>query len=221
MKRMPVTSIVLGASLLAAAFGAVADAAEAPKLIYLHGRIVQDQQSARPKHPEWGYYELEAILATLRERGFEVTGEIRPKANTLSQSADHVVAQVKAMLAAGTPASRITVVGGSMGAAIALISAVRLQNPELRFAVLGPCMTQSVPALLAEHGRKPAGRILAFREKSDELSEPCVAWSESADAAHAPLSVREIVLDTGQHHGFLYRPLPEWIEPVVAFATER
>jgi hypothetical protein len=29
-----------------------------------------------------------------------------------------------------------------------------------------------------------------------------------------------MVLHTGQHHGFLYRPLPEWVEPLVAFATE-
>jgi pimeloyl-ACP methyl ester carboxylesterase len=216
-----VKAIVLVVSVAAVMFGSGAEAAEVRKLIYLHGRIVQDQQSARPKHPEWGYYELEAILATFRERGFDVTGEIRPKANSVSQSADHVVAQVKALLAGGTPASRITVVGGSMGAAIALVASVRLQNPELRYAVLGPCMSRSVPALLAEHGRKPTGRILAFRETSDELSEPCEAWSEKAEATDAPLSVREIVIDTGQHHGFLYRPLPQWVEPVVAFANER
>jgi hypothetical protein len=210
---------VLAAAVFALqALASPAESAER-KLIYLHGRIVQDQQIARPKHPEWGYYELEAILSTLRGRGFDVTGEIRPKANTLSQSADHVVEQVKALLATGTPASRITVVGGSMGASIALIASVRLQNPELRFAVLGPCMTANVPALLAEHGRKPAGRVLAFREKSDELSEPCEAWTEKAPPG-APLAVREMVLHTGQHHGFLYRPLPEWVEPLVAFATE-
>jgi pimeloyl-ACP methyl ester carboxylesterase len=216
-----VKAIVLGVSLAAATFGSGAEAAEARKLIYLHGRIVQDQQSARPKHPEWGYYELDAILATFRERGFDVTGEIRPKANTLSQSADHVVERVKALIAAGTPARQITVVGASMGASIALIASVRLQDPELRFAVLGACMSANVPALLAEHGAKPAGRFLAFIEKSDELSQPCSAWKGGAAPGKAPLGVREIVLDTGLHHGFLYRPLPEWVEPVVAFANER
>jgi hypothetical protein len=214
------TSCRLGVAVLA--LGALvppAEAAEPRTLIYLHGRIVQDQQSARPKHPDWGYYELDAILSTLRGRGFDVTGEIRPKADTLGQSADHVVARVKALLAAGTPAGRITIVGGSMGATIALIASVRLSNPELRFAVLGACMTANVPALVAEHGRGPAGRFLAFREKSDELSEPCEPWTEKA-APGAPLAVREIVLHTGQHHGFLYRPLPEWVEPLVAFASE-
>ncbi|HEY7923126.1 MAG TPA: hypothetical protein VII62_08090, partial [Vicinamibacteria bacterium] len=41
-------------------------------LIYLHGRIVQEQQSARPKHPEFGYYELDRIVETFEKRGFTV-----------------------------------------------------------------------------------------------------------------------------------------------------
>jgi hypothetical protein len=146
-----VKAIVLAVSVAAVTSGSGAEAAEARKLIYLHGRIVQDQQSARPKHPEWGFYELEAILATFRERGFDVTGEIRPKANTLSQSADHVVAQVKALIASGTPASRITVVGGSMGASIALIASVRLQNPELRFS---PSTARSLRAASSRSSRR-------------------------------------------------------------------
>lgn len=29
---------------------------------------------------------------------------------------------------------------------------------------------------------------------------------------------RELVLDTGLRHGFLYRPLPAWVEPVARWA---
>jgi len=185
-------------------------------LIYLHGRIVQEQQSARPTHPEWGTYELEAILEAFRTRGFAVSGEIRPKASTISQSADHVVEQVRGLLAKGVPSARIAVVGASMGASITLLASVRLQNPELRFVVLGACMSKNLEALVAEHGKRPAGRFLAFIEKSDELSQPCPAWS--AAAGGPTLDVREIVLQTGLHHGFLYRPLPEWVEPVVEWS---
>jgi pimeloyl-ACP methyl ester carboxylesterase len=191
-----------------------------PHLIYLHGRIVQDQQSARPRHPEFGYYELEGILSTFRERGFEVTGEIRPKGAAVSDSADRVVDQIRRLVASGVPASRITVVGGSMGAAIALLASVRLQDPAASFCALSPCLSQSIPALLAEHGRRPMGRILAIREKSDEMSEPCSPWKP--DPGSSPtLVVREIVLDTGLRHGFLYRPLPGWVEPVVEWAKRR
>jgi pimeloyl-ACP methyl ester carboxylesterase len=127
------------------------------------------------------------------------------------------VDEVRGLLATGIPASRITVVGGSMGAAIALLASARLQNPELRFAVLAACLSESVPRLLAEQGRKPAGRLLSIREKSDETSEPCPAWSGDTGPQQR-LVVREILLDTGLRHGFLYRPLREWVDPVVDWA---
>jgi pimeloyl-ACP methyl ester carboxylesterase len=189
-------------------------------LIYLHGRIVQDQQSARPKHPEWGYYELEQVLATLRERGFTVTGEIRPKRATLDESAERVAGQVRRLLADGVPLERITLLGGSMGGAIALRAALRLQEKDLRVAVLGACLSLTVPGLVEEYGRPPAGRMLTIRDTSDETSEPCPAWQDEP-ARYPLLRAREVVIATGQSHGFLYRPLPEWVEPFVEWAALR
>ena len=80
-----------------------ADATRPRYLIYLHGRIVQEQQSARPQHPEFGYYELGKILDALRDRGFVVSGEIRPRSASVSESADRVVAQVRRLLESGVP----------------------------------------------------------------------------------------------------------------------
>ena len=102
-------------TLLLAASAGGADGGPPRHLIYLHGRIIQEQQSSRPRHPEYGYYELEAILRTFREKGFTVEGEIRPKAASVSDSADRVVARVRALLDEGVPADRISVLGASMG----------------------------------------------------------------------------------------------------------
>ena len=107
-----------------------------------------------------------------------------------------------------------------MGSSVALLASVKLRNPELNFALLGACLSLNVPLFVAEHGHGPAGRILAIREKSDSLSEPCPPWSDDA-RSRAKLDVREIVLDTGLRHGFLYRPLPEWVDPVVEWASLR
>jgi len=186
-------------------------------LIYLHGRIVQEQQSARPLSPQFGYYELGKILDAFRDRGFVVSGEIRPKPATVSDAADRVVGQVRLLLASGVTADHVTVVGGSMGAAIALLAAARLRDPEVRFAVLGACLSGSVRGLVNDEGNAPGGHVLAIREASDETTTPCPAWTGDAGAAPA-LVAREIVLDTGLGHGFLYRPIPEWVDPVAAWA---
>jgi len=215
-------------SIVPIAPGALTDSLFAPRaatvigeprhLIYLHGRIVQEQQSARPHHPEFGYYELDQVLDAFRERGFVVSGGIRPKSATESSAADSVVARVRQLVASGVPADHITVVGASMGAGIALLASARLQNADVRFCTLGACLSENVRALVADESAAPRGHILAIRESSDDLGGPCAPWSPDADSPPG-LVAREIALNTGLRHGFLYRPLPEWLNPVVEWAT--
>jgi len=200
--------------------GAGDDAGGRGYLIYLHGRIVQEQQSKRPRHPQFGFYELKGILEAFRSEGFVVSGEIRPKSASVSDSADRVVEQVRKLLESGVRASNITVVGASMGAGIALLASARLQNPEVRYCVLGACLSESVKGLVAEEGKGPRGHVLSIREASDDSTSPCRPWKNESSYGSS-LVTREIVLHTGLSHGFLYRPLPEWMSPVVAWAHAR
>jgi hypothetical protein len=190
---------------------AVVPRSEARHLIYLHGRIVQETQSARPESPEYGVYELEAILEALRRHGFVVHDGIRPKGTTLDQGAASLVDEVRRLRAEGVPIERITVVGASMGAAIALRAAARLDEAELRFVLLGACLGASAEDVRSEAGRDLRGRLLAIREASDELSAGCAPWSGDA-------RWRELEIATGLRHGVLYRPLPEWLAPAVEWA---
>ncbi len=189
-------------------------------LIYLHGRIVQDRQSLRPEHPEYGVYDMAGITGAFRERGFVVNASIRPKSTTVSEAADEVVAQVRQLLSSGVPPDRITIVGASMGAAIALRVSSRLGNRDVRFALLGPCISVSIPAMADEENAHPSGRILAVREESDIPSSDCATWP-GKDVRFPGLHAREVVIDTGLDHGFLYRPIPEWFDPVVEWARAR
>jgi len=196
------------------AVGPTADAAGPRHVIYLHGRIIQETQSPRPQHPRFGRYELEEILEAFRGRGFEVIGEIRSKSASFSDSADRVVTQIRQLLDSGVAAENVAVVGASMGGAMALLVSTRLQQPDVRFGVLGTCMSETVRRFGASEGQGPAGHVLSIREESDDITEPCPPWSGDQEG----LVVREIVLETGLAHGFLYRPLPEWMEPVVEWA---
>lgn len=218
------TLVKIGAAFLvvclAGASGSLGAGQRSPRhLIYLHGRIVQQTQSARPHHPQYGFYEMDKILGAFRDRGFAVSGEIRPKDEALSDSVDRVVEQVRGMLVSGVRAADITVVGASMGGEIALLTSARLQNHDLRFCVLGVCLADSARRIVAETGKGPSGRVLSIREASDELNRGCPAWKN--DLQTPPVLVaRELVLNTGLGHGFLYRPLPEWMDPVVDWASD-
>jgi hypothetical protein len=210
--------VKVGAALVAVSITGVSGAAGSPRhLVYLHGRIVQVQQSARPQHPRFGYYELDKILAAFRERGFVVNGEIRPQEASVGDSADRLVERIQGLLDSGVPARNITVLGASMGAGIALVASTRLQNADLRFALVGVCLSQGVAQIRAAGGKAPSGQLLSIREASDESTTDCPTW-EAEPASGSPLVVREMTLDTGLSHGFLYRPLPEWVNPVVAWA---
>jgi pimeloyl-ACP methyl ester carboxylesterase len=210
--------LIVVAVLFTGSAGGVADNAPPPRhLIYLHGWIVQAEQSGRPRHPQFGYYELEKILNTFRDRGFVVSGEIRPKSASVSDSADRVVQQVRKLLESGVPADHITVVGSSMGASIALVASVRLQNPDVRYCILGACLSDKVRGIEANEGQSPSGRLLSIREASDDVTGTCPSWRNDVKSALL-LVAREIVLQTGLRHGFIYRPLREWVNPVVEWA---
>lgn len=186
-------------------------------VIYLHGRIVQEQQSVRPQSPDYGYYELEGIREAFRSRGFTLHSEIRPKGVTVSDAADHVVKQVRALIDSGVRPDHITVVGASMGASIAMRVSARLQQPDVRFALLGPCLSSAVPAVTAEEKKNPAGRMLVVRDLSDVPLAGCDRWAQQ-DGGPTGLRAREIEINTGLAHGYLYRPLPEWVDPAVEWA---
>src|SRR5262249_2827780 len=141
------------AAIFCAAGAGPAASGDARHLIFLHGRIVQERQSPRPKSEQFGYYELEKILDAFRAKGFTVSGEIRPKNATESDAADKVVAQVRRLLDSGVPASRITVVGASMGAGIAMAASARLQNPEVRFSILGACLSGNAGRIREAEGK--------------------------------------------------------------------
>jgi len=220
MKNVGVAFAAVAFFWAGSASGVATDAGRPRHLIYLHGRIVQEQQSARPQHPQFGYYEFDKILKAFRDQGFVVSGEIRPKSASVSESADRVVTQVRRLLGSGVPADHVIVVGGSMGAAIALVASARLQDSDVRFCVLGACLSESVRSLLADEGMAPSGHVLSIREATDDSTGACKPWKTDLDS-RSLLVAREIVVDTGLSHGFLYRPLPEWVNPVVEWAGAR
>jgi hypothetical protein len=182
-------------------------------LFYLHGQIVEDK-GPRPEHPQYGIYEYEAIRDTLAARGLIVISEARPAGTDVWNYAQKVKAQVEKLLAAGVPPEQITVAGHSKGGAIAILTSSLLQNERINYVFLACCGNW----MIANPDIDLHGRILSIYDVSDNVASPCQRAFEHVDH---PLDAKEIEIDTGWGHGAFYRPMSEWLEPMMRWIKER
>lgn len=186
-----------------------------PKAIYvfyLHGRIVQEE-GRHAVSPRYGPYAYDAIVDALAARGIVVIADARKKGTDPDAYARDVAAQVRGLLAAGVAPAHVTVIGASMGGYIALRVSSTVEDPRVGYVVLGICDEQTVPLFTG----RIHGEILSIYEASDTEGSCGALFSGSpAVTRHA-----EIRLETGLAHGFLFRPLPGWVDPALRWARER
>ena len=155
MRRHP---LLIGLVLVLGATPAATQAPAAPVVIYLHGRIVEEQGPGAVS-PEFGAYGYQAILDSLRAGGFQVLADLRPKGTDVAEDADRVARQVDSLLKAGIPPRRIAVVGFSKGGGIAIQSAALLHRTDITFVFLAACSEGSADLQIA-------GRVLSVFEAS-------------------------------------------------------
>jgi hypothetical protein len=177
-------------------------------LFYLHGRIIEEE-GVRPTSPQFGVYEYEKILADFASRGFVVISEPRPRKTDAGAYADKVVGQIRALRRAGVPPEHITFVGFSKGGGIALLTASKLGEPKVNFAILAGCFP-STDLQAASHLQ---GRILSLYDAADTMAISC---KKAFAQAKGPLAQEEVVLKLGTGHGAFYRP-GDWLERVAAW----
>ena len=177
-----------------------------PHVIYVHAKAVEEG-GRRPSTP-YGVYEYDAILDAFRREGFIVTSEQRPRGADVTVYAHRVEKEVRTLLRAGVPPSRITVVGASKGAVIAMMASTYLQEPNVRYVLLGDCNDWVMKNLDV----RLSGRVLSIYEESDEYGTTCKPFF---DRAGKLTETKEIALHLGIQHAFLYTPRPEWLRPAV------
>ena len=183
---------------------------EARYLFYLHGRIVVNDR--RPKSPEYGFYEYDQILDTFRKRGFVVISEQRPKDIELEKYAEKVAGQVTQLLNARVPPRQITVVGASQGSWIAMLASTYLKNRDLKFVFIAGCSADDEFLKQVDWH----GNVLSIYERTDRAGT-CTKYRADATGV---VRYEEVELNTGLRHGFIYRPMKEWIEPTIAWTMK-
>ena len=187
-------------------------------LFFLHGQIVENL-GPRPTSPQFGIYEYQKILETFKDKGFIVISEARPKNTDVWKYAQKVKAQVTKLLKAGVSPSNIIIVGASKGGVIAALASSSLKNKELNFVLIACCNQRFMESFL-EHGFYLWGNVLSIYDTSDQWAGSCQKLFE-ASSNHGLNRHQEIKLSLGLAHGFHFRPLPDWVEPVVAWAKSQ
>jgi predicted esterase len=210
-----IPALVLCASALAAQTGAVTSDVpdtvdpSADYLIYLHGRIIE-VQGRRPTHPAFGVYEYDKILNDFARRGFQVISEARPADTRIPEYAEKAAGQVRALVADGVPAERITVVGFSKGGMITIATSSTLRMPHVRYVILAGC-NQGV---FDDETLTLTGRVLSIHEASDNIGLSCAPLFERSLEAEETV---ERLIDTGARHGAFYTLRDAWVEPMFAW----
>ena len=177
-------------------------------LFYLHGRIVE--QGRRPVSPQYGPYEYDEILNTFKSRGFVVISEQRRKDTDVEEYAGKVADQVRQLLKVGVSPRNITVVGASQGSFIAMLASTYLKNRDVKFVFIAGCAAE--PGFLDMVDLH--GNVLSIYERSDGAGT-CEKYRADATGI---ARYEEKQLQTGKRHGFIYRPMKEWIEPTISWA---
>ncbi len=187
-------------------------------LFYLHGKIIEDQ-GIPAISPDYGEYEYKAILEKLSSDGFVVISQQRVKNTNSMEYAKKITEQVTALLQAGVPAKNITIVGASKGAGITIFASHLLENKEINYVIMAICDPATVKQL-QQNGISLYGNVLSIYDSADTLAGSCqdlFSFSEGKGLSKH----NEIVLNVGTGHGILFKPLDEWIVPVVQWARNQ
>lgn len=180
-------------------------------VFFLHNKFIEENY-LNDSHPEYGKAEYFQIISALKRKGLTVISEIRPRNTDVHDYAAKVAGQVDSLLQTGARASNITVIGTSKGGYIAQYTSSLLKNPQINYVFIGSCDEED----LTKHADiNFSGNILSIYEKSD-VPQSCQNMRLKSENVVGRFE--EIALNTGLKHGFLFKAMPEWIDPAVKWA---
>ena len=183
-------------------------------VFYLHGGIVQEQ-GAEAVSKDFGPYLYHAITDSLAAGGFMVISEVRPKGTDEKDYALKIKRQVDSLLVQGVKITNIAIVGASQGAWIALEASLLLKQPRLKFALLGICNEYNL-AYFSKIRQGLCGNFFSIYETSDSKLSCLSLFMD----VRCRTGFKELALDIGKGHGFLYQPYDDWVKPLVKWISE-
>lgn len=174
-------------------------------VFYLHGMIVE-MQGIHAVSEQFGPYEYSAILDSLEAAGTVVHSEVRTEETDFTGFAEKTSKQIDSLVAHGVAPSDITVVGASKGGMLAM-NISHLNKHLVNYVLLGADSAYSEETF----NWTLHGNILGIYERTDDIAGNNYQYWIDRSPEAARFEALEI--NTGLSHGFLYRPIPEWLFP--------
>jgi len=181
-------------------------------VFFLHNKFTEEHGLAAA-HPEYGKSQYQEILNEFKKADLKVISEKRPAQTDVGQYAAKVVRQIDSLFKTGVKPSQITVIGTSKGGYIAQQVSTLLKNPAVNFVFIG-CYRDN--DLINFPDINFCGNILTIYEKTDEFGVSAIKRKETSKLKVSRF--RQVELNTGLKHGFLFRAMPEWINPSIQWA---
>ncbi len=182
-------------------------------VFFLHNRFLEEHD-LEESHPEYGRTEYKEIIAAFEKRKLTVISEQRKGNVNAREYASRIVNQIDSLVTKGVKPEHITVVGTSKGGYIAQYVSTLANNPKLNFVFVASFQNsdlENIPEI------NFCGNILNIYEKTDPFGQSAIKRKQNSTCEIAHF--KEIELHTGMKHGFLFKPLKEWIEPAAKWAN--
>lgn len=181
-------------------------------VFFLHNKFLEGH-SLNASHPKYGPAAYTAILEKLQSTNFVILSEKREVDTDPKMYAKKVILKIDSLHNHGVSYDQISIVGTSQGGYIAQYISYYAKNPDLKFVFIGSSFKND--SMNEDKKFRLYGKILSINEKTDVDAEPISSQFRFKNSDLK--SFKEITLNTGLEHGFLFKALDDWIIPTKAW----
>jgi hypothetical protein len=178
-------------------------------IFYLHGMILESQ-GINAVSTVFGPYKYQEIIDSLKATGYQEHSEVRTTKTNFNTFCTKVSGQIDELVKEGIQPNDISVIGASKGALMAMTISDR-NTHAINYILLGANSDRTEQ----NFEWKLHGRILGIYEKSDNIAGK--AYSYWIDRSTGAKEFMQLEINTGLGHGFLYRPIKEWLNPTLSW----
>ena len=171
-------------------------------IFFIHNKFLEENSDGTFSDKYNVTVDYNGILQSFKKDGFIVLSEI--------------VSQIDSLIKTGVKPNLITIVGTSKGGYIAQYVSTFAKNPNLNFVFIGSFQESDIENYPEINF---CGNILTIYEKSDFFGVTAIKRKETSKLKINQF--KEIELNTGLKHGFLYIASDEWIKPCKMWAKRK